>query len=121
MSHSNSPSLQGFKRCIFFAEDGVSVINLPLHENETFSLIDSAGGNIRLLRFSPSDAERITAALQSGATFRFVAETLHVAAPSGRMEFSPRQPDDAAAKTPALPGPREIQRVHAGSDQPPAP
>lgn len=118
MSQPNPSPLQGFRRCIYFPTDGISLINLPLRRDESLSLIDSAGGNIRLMRFSPADADRITAAIESGATFRFVKDTLHIAAPSGRWEFSPRVPDEAAAKTPALPSPRDVQQLHDASARP---
>jgi hypothetical protein len=113
----SSPS-QGHKRCIFFSTDGVSLLNLPLREDESLALIDSAGGNIRLLRFAPTDAEQIMAALDAGATFRFASETLHLEAPSGAAEFSPLLSDDARPTPQALPGPCDIQRLHSASESP---
>lgn len=120
MSHPDSTSSpsQGVKRCLYFSTDGVSLISLPIRDDEALALIDSTHGNIRLLRFAPADAEQIKAALDAGATFRFMKNTLHLAAPSGRLEFAARAPDDAAASPPALPGPRDIQRLHDASNQP---
>lgn len=118
MSQPITSSALHSKRCVFFATDGVSVISLPLNENETLSLIDSADGDIRLLRVAPADAERITAALEAGATFRLVKNTLHVAAPSGRLEFSAHAPTGAAAGSSALPSPSEIQRLHGDNTKP---
>lgn len=115
MSPINSSPAPQAKRGIYFAADGVSIISLPVHDNETLSLIDSAGGDIRLLRVAPADAEQITVALGAGATFRLVKNTLHVAAPSGRLEFSAHAPDGAAAGSSALPSPSEIQRLHENS------
>lgn len=115
---SESSSSRGDRRCVFFATNGVSLIKLPLAANETLTLIDSAGGTLRFLRFSPADGEQITAALDAGATFHFAEGTLHLEIPRRCLELTPLAPDDASARSPAMPSPRDIQRLH---ENPPAP
>lgn len=117
---SESSSSRGDRRCVFFSTDGVSLIKLPLSSAETLTLIDSAGGTLRFLRFSPADGEQITAALDAGATFHFAEGVLHLEIPRLRLELTPLAPDDALARSPALPSPREIQRLHEDPPAPPA-
>ncbi len=114
---SESSHSRGERRCVFFATNGVSLIKLPLAANETLTLIDSAGGTLRFLRFSPADCEQITAALDAGAIFHFAEGLLHLEIPRLCLELTPLAPDDASAKPPALPSPRDIQRLH---EEPPA-